>query len=397
MISPISHLDYYTNHKLICELGGQTIQYISKPGIPDWSEIPPALHLLAYHAKPEANAVVRCINCGPGALTVFIAEQLTNSQCIVSTPDILTLACNELSRDENLLENVVINPENNNSPDIDAQVDLVLLQISKGRKLNRRWLVQAWNSLKSGGRLLLCGANGLGIQSIIKDASQIFSKVSIIAYKKGNRLAQLIKSDSQQHLPSWATEPGVVPGTWHEIRQNIPGYDLDLVSLPGIFSYTGIDEGTRLLISTLDDQSGKTVLDAGCGYGLLGLCAAMRGARAVDMVDSQLLAVESSLVNAALNQLSQCHVAASDLLSAVASKTYSSILTNPPFHAGRQVDYQIAHALIASAYAVLDRGGQLRLVANRFIRYDRLMSELFGNVSIITQSPTYHVLASEKE
>jgi 16S rRNA (guanine1207-N2)-methyltransferase len=393
----LEQIEYYRYRELIAEIGRQKFRYISKPGLPDWDDISPSVRLLVEHSKLTPDDLVWCINCGPGALAVLIASSLISGQCIVSADYTLALTCTERSCALNTLKNIHINSEINLPNRLVDQVNLILMNISKGRSLNRRWLLQAWRALAPGGRLLLVGPNNQGIQTILGDAEQLFGNLSVLGYKKGYRIAKLVKLGYPPSHPDWATLPGIAPGTWYTFYLSTPASDFTLASLPGVFSYKKLDEGTRLLISTFDNLSGHKVLDVGCGYGVLGMYAAIRGAQSVDMVDNHLLAVASCQENIRRNYLHNCQVYASDLMSSVLGKTYSCVMSNPPFHAGKQIDYQIAHALIASAFDVLEPGGQLRLVANRFIRYNHLMSELFGNVSVIAETPAYHVLSSTKQ
>ncbi len=391
-------LSYYSPRLLTTNILNTPVRYYSKPGLPEWDIVSPALLLLASHANPKPQDQVWCINCGPGAVATAISKMVPHGSCCISVYDTLAITCSELTRAENDLRNIQINSEIDLSPPCRGNLDLVLLNIFKGRNLNRRILLQVWQALKPGGRLLISGANDQGIQSVLKDASQLFENISILAYRKGNRVAQLLKNDSQQKaLPDWTDEPGIAPGTWYIFQLDLFGHSFLLVSLPGVFSSSGIDAGTHLLISSLEDLSGKKVLDVGCGYGIVGLYSAACGAQSVDMVDSQLLAVASSRENIARNRYTNCHVYCSDLLSAVNGKSYDYILSNPPFHAGIHIDYQAAQALITGAVSALEIGGHLQIVANRFIPYDRLMVEVFGNVTVLAQSPAYRILVSKKE
>ena len=390
--------DYYSTRLLTADFGSAPFRYYSKPGLPDWDTISPSLSLLATNARPSPDDHVWCLNCGPGALAVSIAKMVPDGACIVADNDVLVITCLQQTQVENHIQNIHIIKEPEFLSQRSELPDLALLNIHKGRNLNRRSILQVWQTLKPGGRLLIAGANDQGVQSVIKDAALLFQNTSLLAYKKGNRVAQLIKSASHPITqPDWATQSGIAPGTWQDLQINLGGIGLNLVSLPGVFSSTELDNGSLMLISTLKDLSGKKVLDVGCGYGILGLFAAMSGALKVDLVDNQLLAVLSARENITHHYINNCQVFWSDLLSAVSRNSYDTIISNPPFHTGIQIDFLASRALITSAISALEVGGALHLVANRFIPYDHLMKEVFGNVSIVAQNPAYRILVSKKE
>jgi len=114
------------------------------------------------------------------------------------------------------------------------------------------------------------------------------------------------------------------------------------------------------------------------------------------MIDSDLLAVASSRETLKLNHIINATVYPGDLLNDFPDSKYDLILSNPPFHAGQKVDYQIAFALIRQSFQVLNKDGQLIIVANKFIRYDHLIEEIFGNLNCLAETGKYHVLSGIK-
>ena len=150
------------------------------------------------------------------------------------------------------------------------------------------------------------------------------------------------------------------------------------------------------MLNFLPDLHNLNILDLGCGYGVIGLAAARSGAASVDLVDANLLAVAAAQMNIEHLGLANAHALASDVLSAVPDKKYDLILSNPPFHTGRDVDYQVARAFIEQSYQALESGGRLFIVANRFIRYEKIMEMYFQQVDQVVQSPRFHVLCGEK-
>ncbi len=103
---------------------------------------------------------------------------------------------------------------------------------------------------------------------------------------------------------------------------------------PGLAFGTGNHETTRLCVERLVElveQKGPvaTVLDAGCGSGILALSAAKLGCRSVSGFDNDPEAVRVSIENAALNGLeSDVKFSVADLISGLAGKQVDLLLAN---------------------------------------------------------------------
>lgn len=72
---------------------------------------------------------------------------------------------------------------------------------------------------------------------------------------------------------------------------------------PGLAFGTGTHESTRLCLEWIDAHTfkGETVLDYGCGSGVLGIAAALKGARRILCIDNDPQAVRSTRENARRN------------------------------------------------------------------------------------------------
>ncbi|MEM9694209.1 MAG: class I SAM-dependent methyltransferase [Myxococcota bacterium] len=90
---------------------------------------------------------------------------------------------------------------------------------------------------------------------------------------------------------------------------------------------------TAAMLSTIRDVDDKSILDMGCGCGVLGVFAALRGARSVLMADISAEAVANAEDNVARNGLGdRCRVVRSDLFGSVpAGQTFDLIYFNMPF------------------------------------------------------------------
>jgi ribosomal protein L11 methyltransferase len=84
-----------------------------------------------------------------------------------------------------------------------------------------------------------------------------------------------------------------------------PKAEYEIVIEPNMAFGTGNHETTSLMIAEILEQNliGKTVLDMGCGTGILGILASMRGAMAVTGVDIDNWAINSTIENAIYNKI----------------------------------------------------------------------------------------------
>ena len=130
----------------------------------------------------------------------------------------------------------------------------------------------------------------------------------------------------------------IVP-TWHEAPDSRA---INLKLDPGLAFGTGSHPTTRLCLRWLDAhlQGGETLLDYGCGSGILAIAAAKLGAARVEGVDIDPQAVTASHDNAELNNVAAHFCLPSDLAPSQYDVVVANILTNPlkgmaPLLAGR--------------------------------------------------------------
>ncbi|RVS20619.1 16S rRNA (guanine(1207)-N(2))-methyltransferase RsmC [Enterobacter hormaechei] len=115
---------------------------------------------------------------------------------------------------------------------------------------------------------------------------------------------------------------------------------LTIKTLPGVFSRDALDTGSKLLLSTLTPHTKGKVLDVGCGAGVL---------------------------------------------------SFDMIISNPPFHDGMETSLEAAQTLIRGATRHLNSGGELRIVANAFLAYPKVLDETFGFHEVIAQTGRFKV------
>jgi ribosomal protein L11 methyltransferase len=108
-----------------------------------------------------------------------------------------------------------------------------------------------------------------------------------------------------------------------------PGLEYDVVIEPKMSFGTGHHETTHLMIEHLLelDLSGKSVLDMGCGTGILAIFSEMRGASQIDAIDIDPWCYENSVENAERNACENIRVFQGDARLLV-DQQYDLIIAN---------------------------------------------------------------------
>lgn len=378
--------DYHHYHERTLHIRGQILDVVTKPGIFAWNRLDPGTQLLIEALDVDPVDTVLDLGCGYGIVGLAAAGMVPQGWVTLADSNIVaveaarrTLALNDVTNAEVRLSDVA-------SAVSDVAFDVVATHLPRGKVLAHQFVADAAAVLKPGGRFYLAGHKRAGIKPFVAHARKVFGNGQVIALKKGYRVAVCVKDEGT-----------VVPETgyhhWHKSSAEVDGQTYPFVSKPGVFSWDKLDAGTHILIETMKIRPGDTVLDLGCGWGIIGLIAAQKAQQGqVTLVDSSSVAVEAARRTLALNSVLNARVCLSDGAAAVHDVRFDVVVTNPPFHQERQTDYNVAHQFIRDAASVLQRRGRLYVVANRFIRYEHQMSKCFHEVSVVYEDNLYRVL-----
>lgn len=267
--------------------------------------------------------------------------------------------------------------------------DTLVVFLPKARaELDLRLAMARWLAVQ-GARLVLVGEKKEGIAGAVKQLKAV--------------APQATKIDSARHCQVWCAEP-IEPIAEFSLQQWMTwtGIDcktvhLEVAGLPGIFSLGELDEGTRMLLETLDENPlrSDSVLDFACGAGVLGAWLHRWHEQqnqprvTVDGIDVQSQAVICARATYERNGVSG-RILASDGLSEVEG-TWPVILSNPPFHTGVRTDLSMTERFLREVVRHLAPGGEVRLVANSFLPYEPLMKRCIGPVERLKEDRRFTV------
>ena len=369
---------YYTWQTFEATLAGETIRWAGKPGLEAWNEISPAARLLAEELSVEPGQRVLDLRCGVGVRGMLAARR--GADVTLCDDSIVAVQAARRTLELNGVQGQVIHG-------IVSQTvyafDVVLLDAPRGREWVRHLLSVAAHALKPGGRLLLAGPTRGGIKGIIEDASEVIGPCQVTRIKAGYRLA--VAERSIEHGADVSYNQQVREAMVHE-------RPIRFATGAGVFSQGELDAGTRALMETMVIRPGDTMLDLGCGCGVVGAVAA-RTARRVVVVDHSAMALATSCATLELNGVTNAEILASDCAEAVYDRRFDVVATNPPFHQGLGIEFDVAQQFVRDAARVLVEGsGRLYVVANRFIRYEHVMGSLFSQVRTAYEDNRFRVL-----
>ena len=253
--------------------------------------------------------------------------------------------------------------------------DAATLRLPKGKKAIAMAFHALADVLSENGTLYVYGANDEGIKSVSKILSSLFGEVNTISTRMKCRLIQAgfpKKEAVEAPLSVWA----------EELEVTIDGKRRPWTTYPGLFARGGVDEATALLLEGLEVKG--SVLEFGCGTGVLAAGLLNRGAGSVTALDADALAATATRIN-----VPAAHVHLGDGWRAVEGLgPWDAIVSNPPVHKGICEDYRILKSLIEEAP---QRAADLILVVQKQIPVQRWLKEKFETVTCLRQSTRFHV------
>ena len=247
------------------------------------------------------------------------------------------------------------------APVAGATAAVVLLP--RAKDLARAHLAEACASLPPGAPVIVDGFKTDGVESVLRDLRARLPVSEALSKAHGKVFAFA----ASPALADWAATLREVEGGFH--------------TWPGVFSADGPDRGSALLAAALPDYLPGYTVDLGAGWGYLARAAlARKGVKRLDLVEADHHALACARRNI---DDARARFVWGDATQYRADGYADHVICNPPFHAGRAADPALGMAFLTAAAGMLSPEGDLWLVANRHLPYDRPLKDLFQHVEEI--------------
>ncbi|MBT8455120.1 MAG: class I SAM-dependent methyltransferase [Rhodobacteraceae bacterium] len=255
-------------------------------------------------------------------------------------------------------------------PQVPEQVAASVVFLPRSKAEARAVIAQA--VAVSRGPVIVDGQKTDGIESVLRDARRV-ADVSGVLSKHHGKLFSIAPGGD---FASWAD-----PGDLHPA----PGF----VTRVGVFSADKVDRGSAVLADLLPARLPARVADFGAGWGFLSRAILERdGVTSLDVIEADHRALECARRNIT-DDRARFHWA--DVAGFVPETRLDAVITNPPFHTSRAADPALGAGFIAAAARVLAPFGQLWLVANRHLPYEKTLTAAFTELREVRNDPAFKV------
>src|SRR5690606_19787574 len=268
--------------------------------------------------------------------------------------------------------------------------DQAIIFVPKSKELLNYLLHNVVSRLGLGASIFLVGEKKAGVER---------------ASKQLQPYGQALKLDSARHCQMWqvtinTTVTAKALADWaQQYTVATPNGDLTICALPGVFSQNRLDVGTAALLPFLSKVTSGKIADFGCGAGVISAyLAKLNPKNRIFAMDVDAFALASTRMTFEKNDLAPEQLEITAVTGIEDAPLFlHAIVSNPPFHQGIQTDYNASESLCKTSRRHLKSGGELWIVANRFLNYPLLIEQNFGQCTTKADQQGFKVLFAKMQ
>ena len=272
----------------------------------------------------------------------------------------------------------------------EGDFDQAIIFVPKSKELLNYILHNVVSRLSLGASIFLVGEKKAGVER---------------AAKQLQPYGQALKLDSARHCQMWqvtinTTVTAKALADWaQQYTVATPNGDLTICALPGVFSQNRLDVGTAALLPFLSKVTSGKIADFGCGAGVISAYRAkLNPKNRIFAMDDDAFALASTRMTFEKNDLAPEQLEITAVTGIEDAPLFlHAIVSNPPFHQGIQTDYNASESLCKTSRRHLKSGGELWIVANRFLNYPLLIEQNFGQCTTKADQQGFKVLFAKMQ
>ena len=332
---------------------------------------------------PEKDSAVLVMNDSYGALSIALSGQFNVSFQSDSV-------CSEKNCRNNIKEN---NPEFNEikflKPDDipEGEITRILLKIPKNLNYLEYQLQYISSHFPQGIPVIASG--------MVKDVHK--STIALFDYYMNDTEVSLAWKKAR--LLQGMTKGPVEAKNKYPVSYRPQYEEFNVLNYPNLFAFGRLDPGAAFMLSNFPRvKNAGTVVDLACGDGIFALKAALLWKDAqIICTDESYLALKSAQESFEENGLKgRAEFLLNDSLEGFEEASADVILCNPPFHMSRSVTTSAAIKMFRDSFKSLKKGGELFIVANSHLGYDKALGKIFGKVNVVRNSKKFIIIRAVK-
>lgn len=330
----------------------------------------------------ENNIII--VNDSFGALAVALSKfkpTVWTDSLLAQEGTLHNYSDNKLSHENITVKNSIETPDGN--------YGFVLIKIPKSLALLEDQLIRIKSLVSTETKIIAAGM----AKSIHTSTLKLFEKyIGITKTSLAKKKSRLIFCESEEDIHivnSPYPKSYILENTEHTI-----------INHANVFSRESLDIGSRFFLQHIPQSDKyKTIIDLGCGNGVIGLIAAEKNPQAkILFLDVSFMAIESARqtfeysLNTSERSKQKALFQVADCLSGLEANSADLILNNPPFHQDNAVGDEVAWKMFQQSKVVLKQNGELYVIGNRHLGYHIKLKKIFGNCEVIATNKKFVIL-----